>query len=295
MPDPRIGFVIASFAREKLLALAIESIRRQSVTDWQLVVVDDGSSDGSLAVAERFAAQDSRIRALSQSNAGSAAARNRGLAALARSVAFVTFLDDDDVLEPGMLASLLPTLQEKPAAVGAYGLARMIDERGVEVRAETFMRRQIERRGVRGGRVARWRSDAPTTFDVLAFVNVIPAPGQVLIRRAALEKAGPFRAPADDWELYLRLTRYGELAFVPDVVLGYRWHAGNVSRNQLKMSRAKLIVSWRLLWMSGLTAAERRTAWLSFIYYYADLGRVARNARRVASRIAHAFRRLRAA
>lgn len=282
--------MIASFSREKYLALAIESIRRQSLPDWELVVVDDGSTDGSLAVAQDIAARDRRIRVLSQRNAGTAAARNRGFSALSPSVNLVTFFDDDDLLEPDMLSLLVPVLDENPRAVGAYGLARMIDGHGEEVADENFIRVQTERYGVRGTRIARWNATAPTTFEVLAFVDVIPSPGQVLIRRTALEKAGPFRAPAEDWDLFLRLARYGDLIFVSDVVLGYRWHARNVSRSELKMSKAKLIVSWRLLWMPGLTPAERRTAWLSFAHYYADLGRVGRTARRVASRVANAFR-----
>jgi glycosyltransferase involved in cell wall biosynthesis len=279
--------VIASFGREKYLALSIESLRRQSVTDWELVVVDDGSTDGSLAVAERFAVQDPRIRVVSQANAGTAAARNRGLSLLSPSVELVTFFDDDDVAEPGLLEALVPALDANPAAVGAHGLARMIDEGGAEVHDEDFMRTQTERRGVRGGRVARWSREAPTTFDVLAFVDVIPGPGQVLLRRAVIERAGPLRPPAEDWDLFLRMTRYGPLAFVPEVVLAYRWHAGNISRNELLMSRAKLVVSWRLLWARDLTAAQRRTAWLSFIYYYASFGRVARTAARVVSRLTH--------
>lgn len=294
MPDrAKIGFVIASFGREQYLALAIESIQKQSVREWQLVVVDDGSPDRSLAVAQRIADQDPRIRVLSQSNAGTAAARNRGLRTLDDTVELVTFLDDDDVLEPEMAQRLAAILEANPRAAGAYGLARMIDGRGLEVHDDAFAASQTQRLGIRGSRLALWPTEAPTTFAVLAFLDVIPSPGQVLMRRSALAKAGQFRAPAEDWDLFLRLTRLGDLVFVPKVVLGYRWHEGNVSRSELRMSKAKLIVNWRLLWSPELSASERRTAWLAFLYYYADLGRVGRTARRVAVRAAGAFRAIR--
>lgn len=276
-----IAIVIPTFNRGPLLQLTIAAVQKQTVSDWELVVVDDDSTDETVALVTRMSESDSRIRVLTQPHAGIAAARNRGLEDIGVAD-LVSFLDDDDLWEADALQRLSAAIELNRGAVGAYGLARRIDQHGRQVPSDGLARRQLERRAVHGRRLVTLPTDAPTTFAVMAFGNVIMTPGTVLVRRSALDRAGRFREPAADWDMWLRLTRQGDLVFVPEVVIGYRTHPGNESHDILRNTKRKFIVHWRLLWSPDLTLAQRRTAWLGFLYYYSDLSRLGRTLRRLA-------------
>jgi glycosyltransferase involved in cell wall biosynthesis len=119
---PRCSVVLIVFNGEQFLSEAIESVLSQTIGDWELLVVDDGSSDGSRSIAESFAAKDSRVRVLAHpggANRGMSATRNLGLReAKGESVAF---LDHDDLFEPAKLETMLGLLEAHPDAAAAIG------------------------------------------------------------------------------------------------------------------------------------------------------------------------------
>jgi glycosyltransferase involved in cell wall biosynthesis len=281
----RIAVVVPTFNRANFLPSTLEGVQGQSRTDWELLLVNDGSGDPAVKPAQAAANRDMRIHVFSQAHAGIAAARNGGIGKIPASAEYVAFLDDDDVWEPNALAKLAAAIDADPEAVGAYGLARIIDSLGRERPNKLIDSLQTERKGVQGGRLINWPRDAPTTFSVMVYASVIMTPGAALIRRSALDRAGLFREPAADWDMWLRLTMQGHLVFVPEVVINYRLHPGNESRDILRKTRRKLIVHWRLMLSRGLTRAQRRTAWLGFVYYYADVRRLARTFRRLIARL----------
>src|SRR5712691_5785316 len=112
-----IAVIIPAYNGARFLSRTIESVLAQDYTDWSLTIIDDGSTDGTAAVAHRFAPNDHRIRVFEQPNAGVGAARNRGLAETEGSSEFVIFLDHDDVWELDALSTLVEALQRNPAAV----------------------------------------------------------------------------------------------------------------------------------------------------------------------------------
>ena len=107
-----------------------ESVQAQSLTDWECIVVDDGSTDETFAIANSYAAVDQRFRAAKPSGRGSSAARNTGYALTNPCTKFMTFMDSDDVWLPHALETLWSRLQPDPTAIGAHGLAEMVDESG---------------------------------------------------------------------------------------------------------------------------------------------------------------------
>lgn len=109
---PVVSVVIPLYNKASYVQRALESVLAQSVSDLEIIVVDDGSSDDGLAVVERF--RDARLRVIRQTNAGPGAARNRGLAE-ARSD-YVAFLDADDQWMPDFLEDGVSTLDRHPAA-----------------------------------------------------------------------------------------------------------------------------------------------------------------------------------
>jgi glycosyltransferase involved in cell wall biosynthesis len=226
----RVGIVIPAFDAERFLGETLASVRAQTHTDWRCVVVDDGSSDSTHAVAAEAASGDPRIEVVAQGNAGPVVARNHGFALIEADVDFVTFMDADDVWRPGALATLLEGAGACPGAIGAHGLAEFIDESGQPYLPGVFASMGRNRLGCRGGRPRPWPVDRPTTFENVVVQSVLFPPGLILARASAYRRIGGwderFRY-AEDWEILIRLLRLGDLAFVDEVLLGYRRHGGN--------------------------------------------------------------------
>ena len=115
----RVSVIVPAYNYERFIADALESLRAQTFTDWECVIVDDGSTDDTAAVAERFASLDSRIRVLRQSNRGVSAARNTALRST--SAELVQFLDADDRLEPWKLEEQVRFLDAHPETAIVFG------------------------------------------------------------------------------------------------------------------------------------------------------------------------------
>lgn len=116
---PVVSIVVPVYNVESYLRPCVESVLAQTMTDWELFLVDDGSADASGAIVREYAARDSRICGVFQENAGAGAARNRGLE-LAEGE-YVAFLDSDDRYEPEMLETLLAAIRREKADVAACG------------------------------------------------------------------------------------------------------------------------------------------------------------------------------
>ena len=140
-------------------------------------------------------------------------------------------MDSDDVWLPHALATLHARLLADPVAIGAHGLAEEIDETGElrSIRSHSDFGRN--RLGLEGRRLIVWPIDRPTSFDVLINGNVLFPPGLLLARRSAYERAGRFDerfTGGEDWDMLIRLSRFGYLAFVDEVILHYRRHGSNM-------------------------------------------------------------------
>jgi glycosyltransferase involved in cell wall biosynthesis len=118
----RVSVVVPVFQRESLLPRAVASALAQTHADVEVIVVDDGSADGTWACAQSLAARDPRVHALRQDNAGPGLARNLGLSAA--SGEFVQYLDSDDELQPRKFELQVAALRSHPEAGMAYGLTR---------------------------------------------------------------------------------------------------------------------------------------------------------------------------
>ncbi|MFF7633852.1 CDP-glycerol glycerophosphotransferase family protein [Kitasatospora sp. NPDC008050] len=109
---PRLSVVVPIYNVERYLEECLESIAAQTMSDLECIMVDDGSKDGSAAIAEAFAAKDSRFRLVRKKNAGLGAARNTGLLHLTEGTEFVAFVDSDDTLPPSAYQLMISTLDE---------------------------------------------------------------------------------------------------------------------------------------------------------------------------------------
>ncbi len=124
---PVCSIIVPVYNAQTHIARTLESVCAQTLTQWELIAVDDGSCDDSSRIVREFADRDSRICPIRQSNGGVAVARNRGFIESNPASPYVIFLDHDDTWPPEALATLVAALEADPTACGAHGWARYID------------------------------------------------------------------------------------------------------------------------------------------------------------------------
>ena len=142
----QIDIIVPVYQAEKTLEACVESVRSQSFADWAMILIDDGSTDGSGALCDALAKKDGRIRVLHQPNGGVSAARNRGLGEV-RSP-WVYFLDSDDLLMPGALETLL-RLAEDNGADTAAGAVVLTESDGSQITDDILPAGVFDETGIR--------------------------------------------------------------------------------------------------------------------------------------------------
>jgi glycosyltransferase involved in cell wall biosynthesis len=260
---PEVSVVVPVYQVEDYVVAALESLRAQTYSAWECIVVDDGSRDASADRARTVVDSDPRFRLVHQENRGLAAARNTGLSQSSPSASYVAFLDSDDVWEPTALADLVAVLGSDASAVGAYGLAELLDAEGRPLQPGLHPSRQRDRRRISGRRLRSVPSDQRLTFDELVVVGPIWPPAVALHRKSVVDVVGPFDTSLrqlEDWDFYLRMSRHGDYLPVPQHLAWYRQHGGQMTRRTIEHVVALDAVR-RKTWSSPEnTPAQRRAA-----------------------------------
>lgn len=240
-PAARISIIVPAYNAARFVAATLSSIRAQTVGDFEVIVVDDGSTDDTVQVVAPFLA-DSRFRLIRQANGGLVAARNAG-AAHAKGE-FVAFLDADDVWRPWLLERAMEAMRDP--RVGLYHADAL----------------SFDADGVEGGPVVtnRWRKLDDARRRILLRQEHVICPTNV-VRRAALPEP-PFderfnRLGAEDRDLWLTILSAGWAHhYDSEVVALYRMHPGSMSNNTSRMLQARL----RLVDKHARDAQERSQA-----------------------------------
>ena len=201
-----VSVIVPVYNGERFLASALASVRAQTHPAAEVIVVDDGSTDGSAGVAAGFAREWPVLQVLSQPNGGPSAARNTGVARA--SGAFLTFLDADDEMTPERLAIQLAFLADHPEADLVIGTEWIEVEEGVT---------------------------PPDWLRALPFGVPNPLIFSMLVRRAAFDRVGGFDSnrrlgEETDWLYRARAAGIG-IATIEDVLLRRRLHGGNLTQD----------------------------------------------------------------
>ena len=245
---PLVSIVVPTYNSARFLASTVGSIVAQTFEDWELVLIDDGSSDETVQLSRQLAAGNPKIRAVEGAHGGPAAARNGGLRHSDPRSEFVIFLDSDDRWEAKTLETLLEALKDNPGCVAAHGLARATDLQGAPYGADDLADWMRRRCAVTANGLTDVHIAEPTTFFTMLVHNWIVTPGTCLIRRSALEKVGAFdpeTSPGEDWDLNIRLARAGDLALVDRVVLNWRRHPDSLLSTSRRTRWAHLLIRRR--------------------------------------------------
>jgi Glycosyl transferase family 2 len=218
---------------ERFLATAIDSLTAQTYHAFELLIIDDGSTDGSAAIVQSRAARDPRILLLQRPHAGIADALNAGIAA-ARGV-YLARMDADDAAAPTRLARQVAYLDAHPACVAVGSAIEVIDAEGVSLG------------------VVRFPAGNAAILGTLIGGGTGLAHPAVLMRRTPVVDAGGYRDqffPSEDLDLWLRLRHYGEFENLGEPLLRYRRHQAAVGVRERGRQRA----------MAGAVTAEARAA-----------------------------------
>ncbi len=218
---PLISVIIPAYNAEKTITETIESVLNQTFSDFEIVAIDDGSTDATLETMENV--HDPRIRLFSQVNSGAQQTRNRGLANAVGD--YVAFLDADDLWTADKLEAQLNTLQASADAAVAYSWTDFIDGSG-----------QV----LRHGRRITVNGNA---LEKMLVSNFLESGSNPLIRRQALLDVGGFDeslSAAQDWDLYLRLAAKYPFVTVPRSQILYRISSHSISANVARMEKTCL-------------------------------------------------------
>jgi glycosyltransferase involved in cell wall biosynthesis len=222
---PQIAVVMSVYNNAEFLLKAIDSIRAQTFRDWQLIIVDDGSTDGSAEIVRQLLPRDWRIKLISRENKGLTVSLNEALA-VARSP-YIARMDGDDIALPERFEKQIAYLRSHPECVCLGSQVELIDpfDAPIEKPVHKLTHEEIDAELLKG---AGWALVHPVT----------------MMRRDAIERVGRYKEEfnnVEDLDLFLRLAEIGRVANLPDVLLKYRKHASSVNHlrfeNQIRLNR----------------------------------------------------------
>ncbi|HLF30780.1 MAG TPA: glycosyltransferase family 2 protein [Xanthomonadales bacterium] len=222
---PRVSVVVTTFNAALFIEATLDSVLRQTFVDFEIIVVDDGSTDGTASAVRRVMDSDPRCHMIIQDNRGPSAARNRGIAEASGEL--IAFLDHDDVWHADKLAMQVAFLDLQPDAGVATCFSAVIDEHG----------------GCLGWRLGGHA--AGNVYTELLEWDMVSGGSVVVVRRRALLMIGPFDETLrfrEDWDMWIRLARRVSFATVPRALVGYTRRPRNSSREYEQMAREGALV-----------------------------------------------------
>jgi glycosyltransferase involved in cell wall biosynthesis len=232
--SPLVSVVIPMFNAARTIERTLASVREQTHRNLEILIVDDGSTDNSLAIAKRLAADDQRVRIICQSNRGVASARNAGIAA--SSGAFVAPVDADDLWHPEKTALQLAAMAgpdgvDDPSIGLVYCWYSIIDGDDIV-------------------RIDDCRSTAEgDALEAMASRNIVGHGSGALMRREAVIRAGGYDTSlreqngegCEDYKLYFQIAEHYRFALVRQCLVGYRETRENMSSDPRKALRSRAL------------------------------------------------------
>jgi glycosyltransferase involved in cell wall biosynthesis len=218
-----VSVVIPCYNHAHFLADAIDSVMAQTWRDFEIIVVDDGSRDNTFQVASRYES----VRYVHQQNKGLSASRNTGLRQSKGD--YLVFLDADDRLLPSALETGVHFLKTYPQCAFVAGRCQLVARDGTPLTDLSPASADANKAG----------------YPALLRDTFIWNPASVMYRRRVFESLSPFDVSlnaAEDWDLYLRIAREHSIYSYDSVIVEYRQHTANMSRNAALMLEATYTV-----------------------------------------------------
>jgi len=259
---PVVSVVTPLYNSSPYIDATLASLQAQTFTDWEAILVDDGSTDDTPARVEPFLA-DPRFSYVRQENGGIAAARNRGIRA-ARG-GWIAFLDHDDRWRPEKLGRQLDAATRHDWGIVCSDAIVVRD--GARTRYSDYLPEET--------RLALERPDDPSVdlFALLIRMNFLCA-SSVILRRSLFDEHGLLDAavaPADDYDMWLRCVPHAAIGYVPEPLVEYVLHASNHSWKSTEMREAAIRVLFGTLDRCAGDGPRTRACEQSLTVHYAVL------------------------
>jgi glycosyltransferase involved in cell wall biosynthesis len=225
---PLVSVVVPAHNAEKTLRETIDSVLHQTLGDFELIVIDDGSTDTTKNIVADI--KDPRVRSFSFPNAGPSAARNRGIERA--SGKFIAFLDADDLWLPNKLKAQVEALNQNPEAALAYSWSDSIEESGAFLKKGNYVHPEDH------------------VYEQLILWNFLDNGSTPMVRHRALLEVGNFDEAiwlGEDWDMWLRLAWRYPIICVPKAHVLYRVRQSSASSNVKPLAEGTLKVLQRAL------------------------------------------------
>jgi glycosyltransferase involved in cell wall biosynthesis len=256
---PKVSVIITTYNYGHMLAESIDSVLGQDYADFELIVVDDGSTDDTAGVAGQYKKGDASLfRYIRQDHAGIAVARNTGIAAARGEL--IAFQDADDVWAPNTLALRVRAMERHPELGMVFGDAAV--EQDGRMLVPSFLRERkalAELEAVRDGDDLRIITQS--AFPALLRERFIPIP-TIIIPKRRFDELGPWDPSfegVEDYEFYLRLSRRFALGYIDRVLVTCRIHGANVSCDVMSQNERRIRLLRRFENDPSLSPDDRRS------------------------------------
>jgi len=226
MAKPTVSVIIPTYQRPHWVKEAIESVLAQNYKDYEIIVVNDGSTDNTAEVLNQF--QDTIKIITHKRNKGQAAARNTAIAS--SQGRYIAFIDDDDIWLPSKLEKTITLLEANQKIGLIYSDMFFFNEK------EVFPEPQSKKQPLHLACV-RWM--------LFLFGNIVPMPCTVVVRRESLDQVGLFDETVnfcDDYDLWLRISEKWLLYYLDEPLAMYRLSETNASKDKERITRMVLAV-----------------------------------------------------
>jgi len=252
---PRVSIITPCYNAARYVGEMIESVQQQTFTDWEHIVVDDGSTDESARVVRRYSAGSERLTLIQQENQGVSAARNAGVRTSDPESEYLLFVDADDVLMPTMLERLVEYLDNHPevGVVSCYPV--LIDAEGNELEGHwNPTRYEATSAGLR-----KIPTEEVRTSPLGVFIGTI-APFNLTRKEAFIKTTGfdPELTHCEDTDVFAQIALRSEVHRIPEHLAYYRQHDAQAMSNKarLKRQRRALADKWKTP-IKGLTEKQQ--------------------------------------
>ena len=243
--DMLVSIIMPVYNGMPFLKEAVDSVFKQTYKEFELIVINDGSSDGSLRFLEETKKRaKERLKIINQTNRGQVVAKNNGIKVAQGD--FIAFLDSDDVWDKEKLTVQMEFFKKHPTLFLCYTEAFLIDENS----------KKIGYRSVNSLYKGR-------CFDLLIKRNNITA-SSVVLKRKCIDTVGKFDETlncCENWDLWLRISKFFEIGYIKKPLTSYRIHSSHMSnkRSKMLMGRIEVIKKHCL----GLSKKEYKNALLN--------------------------------
>lgn len=260
---PKVSIITPCYNCDRYIGRTIESVRSQTFTDWEHIIVDDGSYDTSAKIVQRYATPDKQVRLIQQANGGVAKARNAGFLESSRQSQYLLFLDADDCLKPEMLSTLVQHLDQSPEVGLVYCDRLCIDANDLLLASRRFPRYAPSRYGVH---VLPDQNPETPFCSIFTLAPVIPS--VALIRRAIYEQTPgwdeTFGQHYEDTDVFLNIAVRSQVHYLFKPLVYYRQHdqQSTADASRFLIQERKLYQKW--LNLKSLTPEQKslvQSAW----------------------------------